>query len=258
MRFVYITKEQLDKIMPYLDYDEQLITLFLFDTIARPPKEVLNIQRKDVYVKGEDVWVNISDEIAKNGCGRTFNLLYSGEQILKHIKENKFEDEDFLFMTIRKYKKQYLPKLKDVATKLFGDIVSHPKAQKKYSELSPYDLRHSGAIHLRILAQKNNSISLDAIRQRGGWKDFDMLNYYTEFIGLTGEIKKESLLIEEDKSRMEKEVEKLKKQMIILNKERDMQLSSPDMFREYVIGEGFTPPPNKEDFDKLVADRRKK
>lgn len=203
-RFVYVTKEQVDKIMPYLNYEEQLLTIFLFDTLARPPKEVLNLKKKDVYKKDEDVWINIPDEIAKNESGRTFNLLYSGDQIWKHIKDMK--EDDFIFMSIRNYKKGYLPKLKAVAGKLFGDKISHPKAQKKYSELSGYDLRHSGTISLRILAQKNNSISLDAIRQRGGWKDFDMLNYYTEFIGLTGEIKKESLLIEEDKTKLEKQV----------------------------------------------------
>ncbi len=219
-RFVYVTKEQLDEIMPYLDYEEQLLTLFLFDTLTRPPKECLNLERKDSYLKNGDSWINIPDEIAKNGSGRTFNLLYSGDQIQKHIKENDLQEHDYLFMSIKKYKTVYLPKLKKIAEQLFGDKISHPKAQKKYSELSPYDLRHSGAIHLRILAQKNNSISLDAIRQRGGWKDFDMLNYYTEFIGLTGEIKKEALLVEEDKTSMEKDIQILKK--AILQKDEDM------------------------------------
>ena len=212
-RFVYVTKEQLDEIMPYLDYEEQLLTLFLFDSLTRPPKECLNLERKDIYTKDGDAWINIPDEIAKNKSGRTFNLLYSGDQLEKHIKENGLSEHDFLFMSIKKYKTQYLPKLKKISEQLFGDKISHPKAQKKYSELSPYDLRHSGAIHLRILAQKNNAISLDAIRQRGGWKDFDMLNYYTEFIGLTGEIKKESLLIEEDKTKMQKKIEEQDKKI---------------------------------------------
>lgn len=210
-RFVYVTKDQLDKMLPYFDKEEQLLTLFIFDTLSRPPKEVLNLRRKDIYEKNGDVWVNIPDEIAKNGSGRTFNLLYSGEEMIKHIK--KLNDDDFLFFGVKKYKISFLPKMKKIAEQLFGDKISHPKAQKKYSELSPYDLRHSGAIHLRILAQKNNSISLDAIRQRGGWKDFDMLNYYTEFIGLTGEINKESLLIEEDKTKLEKKVETQDKQI---------------------------------------------
>jgi len=66
------------------------------------------------------------------------------------------------------------------------------------------------------LAQKNNSISLDAIRQRGGWSDFEMLNYYTQLIGLSGEIKKESLLIEEDRTKLEKDMIIMKKKMKVL------------------------------------------
>ena len=37
-----------------------------------------------------------------------------------------------------------------------------------------------------------------------------MLNYYTKFLGLTGEIKKEDLLITEDKTKLEKEMKKVK------------------------------------------------
>lgn len=217
-RFCYITKEQLDKILPYLEYEEQLLTKFIFDSIARPPKELLNLKVKDIYEREGEVWVNIPDEISKNNYGRTFNLLYTGEEIQKYKKKNNLNEEDYLFMSVKKYKTSYIPKLKAVAKKLFGDKLSHPKAEKLFSELEPYDLRHSGAIHLRVLAHKNNSISLDAIRQRGGWKDFAMLNYYTEFIGLTGEIKKESLLIEEDKTKLEKEVKELEESQEAVNK----------------------------------------
>ena len=37
-----------------------------------------------------------------------------------------------------------------------------------------------------------------------------MINYYTKFIGLTGDIQKEDLMIEEDKTTMQKEIDKLK------------------------------------------------
>lgn len=212
-RFVYITKEQLDKnLIPFFSkYEYQLATKFIFDTILRAPKEFLNLKAKDVYEKNGGVWINIPDAIAKNGYGRTFNLLYTGDELLKHIKKNELKPDDYLFMSAKEYKTRYIPELKAIAKKNLGEKISHPKAQKLYSEIEPYDLRHSGAVHLRILASKNNSISLDAIRQRGGWQDFSMLNYYTEFIGLTGEINKESLLIEEDKTKLEKEINFLKK-----------------------------------------------
>lgn len=212
-RFVYITKEQLDEIMPYLNEEEQLLTLYLFDSLTRPPKEVLNLRKKNLYKKEGEVWINIPDNIAKNGYGRDFNLLYCGDQLWKVKEDEGISEEDFLFMSIKKYKEVYIPKLKNISKKLFGDKLSHPKAEKNYSDLSPYDLRHCGAIHLRILAQKNNSISLDSIQTRGGWKSRDMLDYYTEFIGITGHIKKESLLIEEDKTKLEKQVLEQNKQI---------------------------------------------
>lgn len=212
-RFCYITKEQVEELLPYLDYEEQLLTLFLFDSLVRPPKEVLNLKAKDVYEKNKEVWVNVGDDIAKNGFGRQFNLLYCGDQLNKHIKEKGLNENDFLFMSIKKYKVSYLPKLKAAAKKLWGDKISHPKAGKKYSELEPYDLRHSGSIHLRIIASKNNSISPDAIRQRGGWQGSQMVDYYTAFLGLTGEINKDALLVEEDKSNMQKKIEELEQRI---------------------------------------------
>lgn len=211
-KFVYITKEQLDKMLPHFNQEEQLLCLFLFDSIIRFPTECMSLKVKDVYKRGEITWLNIPSEISKT-FGRNFNLLYCGDEILKYIERKKLENDDYLFSLDGNEVEAFNKKLKIVAIKVLGNKVSHPKAQGLYGEISGYDFRHSGAIHLRILAQKNNLISLDAIRQRGGWSDFGMLNYYTQLIGLTGEINKESLLIEEDKSKMEKEIIELKKRL---------------------------------------------
>lgn len=211
-KFVYFTKEQLDKMLPYFSEDEQVLCLFLFDTIIRFPTEVSSLKVKDVYQKEGDMWLNIPDDISKV-IGRNFNLLYSGDALKKYITRNGLQQNDDLFPIIKEYNKIYLfnKKLKQIAVQVFGDVVSHPTAQNKFSQISGYDFRHSGTIHLRCLSNKTGKISLDAIRQRGGWTDFKMLNYYTKFLGLTGEIKKEALLIEEDKTRLENELDDLKK-----------------------------------------------
>jgi len=216
--FVYLTKEQIDKMLPYFSEDEQLLCLFLFDAIPRFPTEVSSLTAKDVYMQNGEVWINIPDEVSKV-IGRHFNLLYSGDALMKHIKEKELEPDDYIFNIIKDNNSVALfnQKLKQVAVQVFGDVVSHPKAKKKFSELTGYDFRHSGTIHFRILSQKTG-ISLDAIRQRGGWKTFDMLNYYSQFIGLTGEIKKESILVEEDKSKMQKKIEELDKKTKFLDK----------------------------------------
>jgi len=207
-RFVYITKEQLEEIMPYFNEDEQILLMFTFDSIIRAPTELLSLKVKDIFKREGIVWVNVPAEISKTHFERTFNLLYSGEAVWKYIERQNLKPEDYLFNINHK---NLTEKMQKVALQLFGDKLSNPKAGGKYGEIKLYDLRHSGAIHLRILAQKTKKISLDAIRQRGGWVDFKMLNHYTQFIGLDGSIDKEDLLIEEDKSRLERDVEKLKK-----------------------------------------------
>lgn len=206
--FVYITKEQLEEAMPYFDQDEQVMLMFVFDSIIRSPTELLSLKRKDVYRKDGHVWVHVDGTIAKTGRNgeRDFNLLYCGDELLKYIERNNLEDDDPLFNNNHT---SITSKMQRVFVKLFGDRISHPKAGGNYKNIRLYDLRHSGAISLRIIASKGGKISLDKLRQRGGWIDFDMINYYTKFIGLDGEISKEALLLDEDKSRIEKNVDKV-------------------------------------------------
>ena len=220
-RFVYFSKEQLEKMLPFFTEDEQIVCLFLFDSIIRFPTEISSLKVKDIYEKNGSLWVHIPDSVSKT-FGREFNLLYCEDALKDYLRKKELNSEDDLFPVIRDYNRigQFNKKLKQVAVQVLGDKMSHPKAERKFSEMSGYDFRHSGAIHLRQLAQRNSNITLDAIRQRGGWTDFDMLNYYTKFLGLTGEIKKEDLLITEDKTRLEKDLEELKKKLTTEIEER--------------------------------------
>ncbi len=207
--FVYIEKDDFtNKFLPYFDKEEQLILTFVYDSLIRSPTELKSFQTKEVFEKKGDVWVNISDEISKV-MGRQLNLIYCGIEILKYIKEKEKKQEDYLFefshLMLHK-------KMQKVAEQIWGDKVSHPKAKGKFKEMTLYDLRHSGAISLRIKIHENpEALSLDTLRERGGWKNYRMLDYYTKFIGLSGEIKKDKLKLEEDKTRIEEEIDGLKK-----------------------------------------------
>lgn len=217
-QFVYLSKEQVDQLAKDNDFtsDQCMLIQFLFDSILRFPSEALNLKVKNIYMNKDNVCVSVTPDVGTKTKAsiRNFNLLYCGNKILKYIELNRLENDDnlFKFMKDQNYVYKFNKKLKKVAVKLFGDVVSHPIAGKKYSELSGYDIRHSGTIHFRLLASKNGNISLDAIRQRGGWSDFDMLNYYTKFLGLDGEIDRELTLTTEDKTKLEQELEKLKEQ----------------------------------------------
>ena len=93
-----------------------------------------------------------------------------------------------------------------------------------YKNITGYDLRHSGAVHFRELFQKTGQ-SLDLLRERGGWNNFDIINYYTKRLGLDGYISKEKLLLEEDKSKIQKELEVLKGKEKTRAKQIDEMLS---------------------------------
>lgn len=204
-KFVWVTKEELDKMLPYFSEDEQVILLFVFDSTIRAPTELMSLRVKDVFQRDGNVWVSIPQEITKTGFSRTLNLLYCGEAVMKYIHRKEARPEDYLFSFLYP---AFTNKMQEVAEKVFDGKIS--QGGEYFKNITLYDLRHSGAIHFRILAQKTKKISLDAIRQRGGWKNFDMLNYYTRFLGLTGEIDKNDLLIDQDKSKLEQEMDDLR------------------------------------------------
>ena len=209
-KFVYLTKENVEALMEYFSPDHQVLLMFSFDSIIRSPTESLSLQVKHVYEKEGEVWITIPDDISKT-FGRTFNLLYSGEMLLEYIARNNLQPEDHLF----RYSPHVMNRqLKVIATQIFGNNFSHPQGNP-YKMLSLYDFRHSGTIHFRLLAKDNpGQISLDAIRHRGGWTDFKMLNYYTRFIGLDGRIEKQGMLLRQDKHKLERELEDLKREFL--------------------------------------------
>jgi len=202
--FVWLTKEEFDKFRKYFDEDKQTILLFLFDTIIRFPTEILSLRTENIFEKNGEVWIDIPKEISKT-IGRKFNLVYSGEAVLKYIEKYKKKQGDYLFEISPTMFNQEMQK---IAKQIWKDRKT--EGGDFYKNITGYDLRHSGAIHFRQLFQKTGQ-SLDLLRERGGWSDFKMINYYTKRLGLDGHISKEKLLLEEDKSKIEKHVQELDK-----------------------------------------------
>ena len=210
--FVWIKKTELDKFRSYFDEDEQTIVLFMFDSIIRAPTELLSLTVRNISQRGNEVWLSIPDEISKT-YGRSFNLVYSGGALLDYIKRNNLKPEDHLF---RFSPPMFNKKLQKIAKQIFGNRIS--EAGEYYKKITLYDFRHSGAIHFRQLFQKTGQ-SLDSLRHRGGWTDFRMINYYTKLLGLDGHIAKEKLLLEEDKTNLEQNLDELQKKYDFIIKE---------------------------------------
>ncbi len=214
-KFVYLTKDDfLNKFLPHFDENEQTFLLFCYDSIIRFPTEVLSLTAENVYKEDGEVWVHIPKEIAKTKRERHFNLLLSGNEIMDYIQRNKIAPKDYIFNLSPPV---FIDKMQKVAKQLWGDQVSHQKAGELFNKITPYDLRHSGAIYLRIMAKMNpGDISLDAIRERAGWSDFKMLDYYSKFIGIDGKIEKRGLLTKKDMTEMEEQMAKQSKEMMLL------------------------------------------
>jgi len=148
--------------------------------------------------------LNIRNEISKT-YGRSIKILLSSEALLDYLKD--FDENDFVF----KFSSPLLNrKLKRVVVKLFGD--KKTLGGKKFSEISLYDFRHSGACFWRKGAYHQK---IDALMYRGGWSDLRILNYYTKKLGMKDNIEEADLLTLEDKTKLEKEIETLKTAMKI-------------------------------------------
>ena len=211
--FVYFEKEELDKILPYFSIDEQVRLLFMFDTIIRCPTELMNVKVSDLKLNEKENSLSIRGETSKT-FGRNLKLLMCSEELKKYIERNNLKDNNFLFNFSTPF---FNKKLKRVAKEILGDKMT--KGGQKYSELTMYDFRHSGACHWRMGAYKTK---IDGLMYRGGWSNLKTLNYYTKKIGMKDTIEKEDLLVNIDKHQLEKEMDKLKEVNEKLQKENEL------------------------------------
>ena len=202
-KFVWLKKEEFDEFRSFFDEDSQMILSFTFDSLIRAPTELSSLKTEDIFQKKDEVWLDISNEISKT-FGRKFNLVYYGDAMIDYIKRHNKQQGDYLF----EYSSPSLNRrMQKAAFKMFGEKKS--EGGEYYKNITLYDLRHSGSIHFRQLFQQTGQ-SLDLLRERGGWTDFKMIDYYTKRLGLDGHIQKDKLMIEEDKNELQKEVEILK------------------------------------------------
>jgi len=191
--FVYFTLEQLKEMMPYFSEDEQVRLLFMFDTIIRSPTELMNVKVSDIHDNFEQL--TIRDEVAKT-YGRTIKLLLCSDELKKYVNKNELKQDDYLFNFSPS---NFNKKLKQVAKKVLGTGIS--KGGERYDKITLYDFRHSGACHWRLGAYKTK---IDALMYRGGWSNLSTLNYYTKKIGMRDSIEKTDLLIDVDRTELEK------------------------------------------------------
>jgi len=81
-------------------------------------------------------------------------------------------------------------------------------------KISAYDFRHSSACHYINVYQENTTARM---KYRYGWKKEAMIEYYTNFLGMSDLITEEDLLDLKDKNKYLEENKDLKQSVDILN-----------------------------------------
>jgi len=197
--WVYLNEEQIKKFFNKLNFDMRAICWFMYDSGARVTEaNSLKIENFDK----DFTQVDIPDEVAKT-FGRTINLKLSSQLLKEYVKEHNLKAGDYLFRKglfgMNKYLKYH-------CSKLFGkDKVSNPKSKGLYGNFTLYDIRHASSCYWlnRYPTQKG-------LMYRFGWKGADKITYYSEHLGVADEITDDDMVIGEDKTKMEKEIEELK------------------------------------------------
>ena len=199
--WVYMDEKQIQKLLKEASPHYSMLFEFLYCTGARVT-ESLSLKGRDVEYKNGIVYVTISPEIAKSS-GRKIKLLLCGKNLLLYIKQKEIKDEDLLFPLSASYINYYLNNL---GKKLFGEGIS--KGGEKYSKLTMYDFRHNSCCYW-LQRYKTNS----ALMYKFGWKSEKYIHYYSEFLGMKDPIKDEDLYVDITKTEMQRELDKLKRQV---------------------------------------------
>lgn len=206
--FKWITLESLEKICMHVKPYYQVMFRFIFDSGIRPPKELMNVRRKDLewLPKEKCYLLNIRDESSKT-IGRKVKLLLCSEHLKSYIQSKNFKPDDFLFT---KTSDQTIRKTLSVAAfdalgigeysnKDTANTIGHKRYIK--NGLLPYELRHSSVIYYQNVYTKP-----ELLRYRYGWKGYQMVYYYSRFRGIEDNLSKDDLIDKETKESIEQQI----------------------------------------------------
>lgn len=205
--FVYFNEKEFKKLVDNAKYDYKVMFWFMYDTGIRFPTECINIRVSDITSDDKYTFVEIREETAKT-FGRKIKLHYCSDMLKEYIQRKKLNDDDLIFNVIPRVFNQYTKRL---GQKLFDSKKTLGK--KTFNHLTGYDFRHSSA------CKYLPSLSPQVMMYRFGWKNMDMIHYYTKLLGMKDTSNKEDLLIDTTKSDLQKEIDTLKRSLSIMEEE---------------------------------------
>ncbi|MCK9568142.1 tyrosine-type recombinase/integrase [Candidatus Pacearchaeota archaeon] len=209
--WVYLTEEQIRKLCINARFNYRVLIMFLFDTGIRAPTELVNVKVSDLY--NDCTELMIREEVSKT-FGRKIKLLLCTQYVKDYIKENDLKSEDYLFKIKPQTVNKYLQRL---AKKIFRDEAS--LAGEKYCNITMYDFRHCSCCFW-LPRYKSES----ALKFRFGWKKSDKIHYYSELLGMRDTITQDDLVLSEERTELEKNLEQTKRdKQIIEDRMKDVE-----------------------------------
>ena len=201
--FVHFTKDDLTAMSKIAKQNYRVLMWFLFDSGVRP-QELKNLLVSDISKDSNGVVsLNVRASIAKKGSfGRKIKLLLCNNLILDWIKTRNSDDP--LFDISDRVVNQNLKRL---AMKVLG------------KKITLYDFRHNSCCYWINIYKKDQ-----ALKYRFGWKKSEMIEYYSRYIGLKDDLTENDLLDDEARTKIEKELETVRKQVALQDEQYRSQI----------------------------------
>jgi len=207
-KWVYLTEEQVSALCNAAKYEYRVLMRFLLDSGVRSPTELINIRVCDFDEAFSRV--HVREETSKT-YGRRIRLLLSSKAVEEFVRAQHLGPQDCVFQISPPVANRYLKRL---ARRVLGDDVS--LGGERYSRLTLYDFRHVSACFW-LPRYKSES----ALKYRFGWKKTERIHYYTELLGMKDSITEDDLLVDADKTALERRLARSERDKEILQERLD-------------------------------------
>ncbi len=191
------------------------ILFFLFDSGIRAPKELMNVRVKDITPVPDSnyLFLQIRNETSKT-FGRKIKLMICSDMLKKYLQTSGLQADDFIFH------KTYAVMSRMVAQLGYKALKRGTPSRQKTNKLlikqgiTMYDFRHNSVCHYLPIYRSENQM-----KYRYGWSNSDMIQYYSEYIGMRDTISDDDMITDSSKPQLILELER-EKQKFLLFEER--------------------------------------
>ena len=224
-KWSYFTLQDTEKMaLVAPNYYYKTLVYLLFDSGVRAPKELMNIRAMDITeVPGTNyLFLAVRNETSKT-FGRKIKLMICSDILRSYIKMNNLKGTDFLFT------KDYTGSTRIISRMGYKALqIGQPNKQKSGKVLiqngvTMYDFRHNSVCHYLPIYKSENQM-----KYRYGWKNGDMINYYSEFMGMKDTITDEDMLIDTTKTEIQQQLQKEQLRVAMLEEQLNSQKKDMD------------------------------